>query len=65
MGDTKTPNNMLHQAEYSSISILSYRVGLDTVATHPILQVRLNEPATSVAGFHIVRFIYIYIYIDR
>ena len=33
MGDTKHPNNMLPKAKHTSSSILSYRVGLDPIAT--------------------------------
>ena len=33
MGDTKPPNNMLPKAKHTSSSILSYRVGLDPIAT--------------------------------
>ena len=33
MGDTETPNNMLPKAKHTSSSILSYRVGLDPIAT--------------------------------
>ena len=33
MGDTEPPNNMLHKAKHTNSSILSYRVGLDPIAT--------------------------------
>ena len=33
MGDTERPNNMLPKAKLTSSSILSYRVGLDPIAT--------------------------------
>ena len=32
MGDTEPPNNILHKAQVTSSSILSYRVGLDPIA---------------------------------
>ena len=33
MADTEPPNNMLPKATHTSSSILSYRVGLDPIAT--------------------------------
>ena len=33
LGDTEPPNNMSHNGKHTSSSILSYRVGLDSVAT--------------------------------
>ena len=33
IGDTQPPNNMLPKTKYTSSSILSYRVGLDPIAT--------------------------------
>ena len=36
-GRTKPSNNMLHKAKHTSSSILSYRVGLDPVATSYLL----------------------------
>ena len=33
MGGTKPPNNMLHKVKHTSCSMLSYRVGLDPIAT--------------------------------
>ena len=33
MGDTEPLNNMLPKAKRTSISILSYRIGLDPIAT--------------------------------
>ena len=33
MGYTETPNNMLHNAKHTSSSILSYRIGLDPIAS--------------------------------
>ena len=33
MGDTEPPHNMLHKTKHTSHSILSYRVGLDPIAT--------------------------------
>ena len=49
MGDTEPSNTMLHKNKHTTSSILSYRVGLDPIATGLILQVRLNESATSLA----------------
>ena len=36
-GRTKPSNNMLHKAKHTSSSILSYRVGLDPIATSYLL----------------------------
>ena len=33
MGDIEPPNNMLPKAKHTSSSVLSYRVGLDPIAT--------------------------------
>ena len=48
MGDTEPPNNMLPKAKHTSSSILSYRVGLDPIATS-CLAGGLNEPGISLA----------------
>ena len=37
MGDTEPPNNILHIVKHTSISILSYGVGLDPITTSYLL----------------------------
>ena len=54
MGDTEPPNDMLHQAKYSSISRHSYTAGLDPVATSYLV---------TFIYTYIYMYIYIYVYI--
>ena len=53
MGGTEPPNNMLHKAKHTSCSMLSYRVGLDPIATSyrpwldPVLLHNTSQEGTS------------------